>query len=150
MQGNLDCLLRGRKFKAMSDELYAEVRRQYGLRQVEIELLQYLEQVPDATASEICRTLNMNKGHVSQGFDSLCRNAYLTVCPDTKDRRYVRYELTEKGRQFLQRAAEVRGRIEQAVLQGLTGEELAALRSISAKICGNIDRITDSFCEQLH
>ena len=66
-----DCLLWGRKlrgfFKAFSDEY----RKDYGLKQIDLEILFYLHYNPEASIGEISRNQSLNKGQLSLAMTDL-------------------------------------------------------------------------------
>ena len=51
MADNLDIVLRGRKLKRISDIAFGELRKKYGIKQLEVEILIYLSRNPESSAS---------------------------------------------------------------------------------------------------
>ena len=59
MSDNLDIILRGRKIKRISDIAFGELRRKYGLKQLEVEILIYLSRNPGASASTFIKQMGL-------------------------------------------------------------------------------------------
>ena len=77
MADNLDIVLRGRKLKRISDIAFGELRRKYGLKQLEVEILIYLSRNPEASASTFIKEMGLNKGQVSVAMDNLSSGGFL-------------------------------------------------------------------------
>ena len=138
---DLNVILKGRKFKKMLDYIYEDLRNKYALRQIEIEIMMYLAKRPNDSASDIYRNLYMNKGHVSQAMNNLCVKGYLNACVDSKDRRYVSYAITEKGKSMIDETTIIRKSINEQLFQGISEEELRAIERAAAIIGDNIDSV---------
>ena len=134
-------ILKGRKFKKMLDNVYESLRDKYDLRQIEIEIMMYLAQRPGDSASDIYRNLYMNKGHISQAMNNLCIKGYLSARVDSNDRRYVSYEITEKGRSMIDETTGIKSSINEQLLRGITEEELRVVERAAAIISDNLDRV---------
>lgn len=141
MDEKLNVILRGRKFKKLISQMFGEIRKKYDLRQIEIEILLYLNQNPNTNASEIYRALYVNKGHVSQAMDKLCKQGFLESEHDKNDRRYVSYIITSAGKEVIAESILLRECMKKQVFVGFSEEEFEMMRKISAKICDNIDRM---------
>ncbi len=138
----LNVILKGRKFKKMLDHIFERTRAEYGLRRIELEIMFYLSRRPYDPASEISRSLFLNRGHVSQAMNNLCVRGCLESCIDPDDRRYVAYRITEKGTALMREAARIRHEINEQLLRGITDEELKVMERVSAVISDNIERIS--------
>lgn len=134
-------ILKGRKFKKMLDNVYESLRDKYDLRQIEIEIMMYLAQRPGDSASDIYRNLYMNKGHISQAMNNLCVKGYLSAHVDSNDRRYVSYEITEKGRSMIDETSIIKSSINEQLLHGITEEELRVVERVAAIISDNLVRV---------
>lgn len=139
MQDHVDVLLRGKKFKQLIDRSFEEIREKFGLKQIEIEALFYLGQHPEGSASEMCRTMNLNKGMVSQALDALCKKGYLRSWENPNNRRYICYGRTEACQAFDEEMKNRRRVLMEQLFTGITPEEFAVLRTVSEKINGNIE-----------
>lgn len=141
MSENIDMILRGRKMKKLIERKFVGIRKKYDLRQIEIEVLLYLNKYPNANSSDIYRQLLINKGHVSQSMDNLCKKGFVTSVQDVNDRRYVTFIITPLGNTVIEESIELRKSMMQQLFVGISAEEIEMMRTISAKLCDNIDRI---------
>ncbi len=138
---DLSVILRGRKFKKMLEHLYESLRAKYGLRQIEIDIMMYLGQCPTDTASDISRALCINKGHVSQAMNNLCVSGYLNSYEDKNDRRFVSYEITDKGKLLIDETNVIKETINLKLFKGISKEEMKFLERITFIISDNLDHI---------
>lgn len=99
MEKQVETVLRGARFKKMITSQLSGIIEKYGLKRVELEILYFLSGCGENnTSKDISLNLNMNKGHISQAVESLCRQGYLTATQDKDDRRYVHYTITDKAK----------------------------------------------------
>ncbi|MDO4492638.1 MAG: MarR family winged helix-turn-helix transcriptional regulator [Clostridia bacterium] len=143
MDRRIETALRGRKFKRYIERTYDDLRERFGLRQIEIELLLYLALEPRATASEISRVLELNKGQVSQSFDRLCKEGYLNAETDPADRRFNIYTLTEKSTGVVCAAEKIKQSVSEKIFGGIDADELATAERVAIRILENIDRLME-------
>ena len=135
----LQVVLGGRKFRKLMERNFWDLRKRYGLREIEIEIMLYLSNRPGDSASCICRNLYMNKGHVSQALNSLCVNGFLNILPAAGDRRFINYEITDKGRALLKETTRLRNSFYEKLLDGISPEELKVLEHTTSVISRNLD-----------
>ena len=140
----LDAFLQGRRFKRVISRIYDYYRKTYAIKQVEVEVLFYLGKYPDASASEICRVLGLNKGQVSQALDDLCRRGYLIASVVPEDRRYVRYAFTETGLPLMEKGIELHRSFREQVLDGISEEEYKTLRRLIRQINDNLEKLENA------
>lgn len=98
---HVETILRGGRFKKMVASQFTSIGERHDLKRVEVEILIFISKCGGKnTSKDIVRYLEMNKGHISQAIDRLCKKGYLAAKPDENDRRYVHYLLTDKGEMF--------------------------------------------------
>lgn len=141
MNGQLDDILRGRKFKKAVRGRFENIRRKFGIRQVEVEILLYLHRYPDASAAQMCSDLELNKGHVSRALLNLCDNDFIVSSVNPSDRRRTKYDILEKGKQFLVEAEAVRTQTLHLMTEGITPEEMKVIRSAAVKMLRNMEKL---------
>lgn len=139
MNGQIDGLLRGRKFKKIVKTSFESLREKYGIRQIDVEILMYFDKEPAAAASDVHRVLDLNKGQISTSLYDLCNKGFLISCPNQDDRRFVQYKMTEKGKEFLCESKEIREKLFRKLFDGVTPEEMDTLRNIVGKMGRNIE-----------
>lgn len=134
--------LRGSKFKQLVERELADLRKEYCLKRIEMEVLYLLDSgTGNDTVAQIADFLNANRGHISQTAESLCEKGYLVSIQDQKDRRYVHFILTDRGREVCVPIREQWRALMQELFAGLSEEEMETYRRVSNKIRQNMERI---------
>lgn len=144
MEERIEILMRGSQYKKLRECQMSEIRMRYDLKRIEIEILYYLSVAEqNNTSADICQRLKANKGQISLAVDKLCKQNYLTAIPDTSDRRYVHYFITEAARELVEQISEKWKELNEELFWGITGEEMEELKRIAGKIGRNMERILE-------
>ncbi|MGN1168088.1 MAG: MarR family winged helix-turn-helix transcriptional regulator [Lachnospiraceae bacterium] len=142
MDKQVETILQGGKFKKLMDEQSIELRQKYDMKKAELEILYFLSRCGDHnTSSDIHSQLMMNRGHISQAVDSLCRRRYIIAVPDKNDRRYIHYIVQDSAQEIVAEMAKRREEMNQQILAGISDEELRVFREVSLKIKNNIEKL---------
>ena len=141
MADNLDIVLRGRKLKRISDIAFGELRRKYGLKQLEVEILIYLSRNPEASASTFIKQMGLNKGQVSVAMDNLSSGGFITLKRDNKDHRYSHASVTEKALPVLEEAEKLKVMYEIMIFSGISPEDAFSFWNVSKKMMANLEKI---------
>ena len=141
MSDNLDIVLRGRKLKRISDIAFGELRRKYGLKQLEVEILIYLSRNPEASASTFIKEMGLNKGQVSVAMDNLSSGGFITLKRDNKDHRYSHASITEKTLPVLEEAEKIKVLYEKMIFSGISPEDAFSFWNVSKKMMANLEKI---------
>lgn len=144
MEEQVEIILRGGQFKLLLERQFLNIREKYGLKRIELEVLFFLSKCgTDNTSTDICRHLKLNKGHVSQAVDSLCRMGYLETAVDSEDRRYIHFTVTAKADGLVQDMAERWKVMNRKIFEGISEEELKTFKEVSARIGANMSRLAE-------
>lgn len=142
MDRQIDIILQGGQFKKLLEEQSAELRQKYDMKRAELEILYFLSKSGEHnTSTDIHRQLMMNRGHISQAVDNLCRRNYIIAIPDKHDRRYVHYEISDHAKELITEMTSRREAMNQKILEGVSEEELKIYREVSEKIRNNINKL---------
>ena len=142
MDVQVEAILQGAAFKKLLEEEFAEFRQKYDLKRAEIEILYFLSKCGENnTSTDIHSQLMMNKGHISQAVDNLCKRNLISAKPDSNDRRYVHFEIQECALEIVSEIIERRERMNALIREGISEEEMAVFRKVSAQIRKNIEKI---------
>lgn len=142
MDVQIEAILHGGQFKKLLEAQSMELRQKYDMKKAELEILYFLSRCgKDNTSTDIHRQLMMNRGHISQAVDRLCRRKFIIAIPDKNDRRYVHYEILDSAREIIAEITRKREEMNRQLLNGVSEEELRVFREVSAKIRGNIDNM---------
>ena len=114
---------------------------QYGLNQLEIDILLFLHNNPDCrTASDICRYRGLAKSNVSAAVERLRSRGVLTVSPAPGNRRQRLLGFTDEGYTMAAALAEIQRRSIEPLFAGFTLEEQQALQDYLRRMDANILR----------
>lgn len=138
----METMLQGGQFKKLIEEQSMDLRHKYDLKKAELEILYFLSRCgTHNTSTDIHHQLMMNRGHISQAVDSLCKRRYIVAIPDKNDRRYVHYEILESAQTIISELAKKREEMNEQIFEGISEEELRVFRSVSNKIRKNIENM---------
>ncbi|MGB1238588.1 MAG: MarR family winged helix-turn-helix transcriptional regulator [Pseudomonadales bacterium] len=112
-------------------KIYAD---EFGLNRVEWRIVASLGEFEQLSATEICKLTALEKMQVSRAIGKLRERALLMPQPDLRDGRSQRLALTRDGLEVYRQIVPLVLAQEQQLLAGLSAEEQAALRQITAKL----------------
>ena len=142
MDRQIDIILQGGQFKKLLEEQSAELRQKYDMKRAELEILYFLSRSGEHnTSTDIHRQLMMNRGHISQAVDNLCKRKYITAIPDKNDRRYIHYVVSEQAGELISEMTKRREEMNRKILSGISEEELKIYRKVAEKIKENIGEL---------
>ena len=142
MDTRMEAMLQGSPFKKLLEEQIAELRQKYDMKKAELEILYFLSKCGSHnTSKDIHYQLMMNKGHISQAVDSLCKRHYIIATPDQQDRRYIHYQLSDSAQQIVEEMAKKRLEMDRRIVEGISEEDLEIFRAVSEKIRKNIEKM---------
>ena len=114
---------------------------QYGLNQLEIDILLFLHNNPDCrTASDICRYRGLAKSNVSAAVERLRARGVLTVSPAPDNRRQRLLAFTADGQRIAAALAEIQHRTVEPLFEGFTAEEQQTLQDYLRRMDANLLR----------
>lgn len=142
MDEQLEMALKGGDFKHLLESRFAKIKNDYDLKKVDIEVLYFLSNCKDKnTPTDIYKKLGLNRGHVSQAIDTLCRRKLIIAVPDQKDRRYMHYSVSDDAAKIVDEIAEIKRDLNKEIFRGITEEEIAAYKKTTEKIFRNIQQL---------
>ncbi|MGN0203792.1 MAG: MarR family winged helix-turn-helix transcriptional regulator [Coprococcus sp.] len=145
MEDQFEMIVKGRQFKHLMENRSMQLRKKFGLKRMEMEVLYFLSISGEHnTSADICRYLNVNKGHISQTMERLGKMHFLQAVQDRNDRRYVHYLLTDNAQEVVDGIQESWEDLNQQIFEGITEDERIAYKKISDKISKNMDKMISS------
>lgn len=142
MDKQIEIMLQGGEFKKLLEEQSAELRQKYDMKRAELEILYYLSHCGQHnTSTDIHQQLMMNRGHISQAVDHLCKKKYIVAIPDQQDRRYVHYEISESANELILELTRRREEINKEILKDVSDEELEVFCRVFEKMRKNMREI---------
>ena len=114
---------------------------QFGLNQLEIDILLFLHNNPDfCTASDICRYRSLAKSNVSAAVERLHGRGILTVSPAPDNRRQRLLGFTDAALPMVAELADIQRRAVEPLFDGFTPEEQLALQDYLRRMDANIQQ----------
>ncbi|MGN0250094.1 MAG: MarR family winged helix-turn-helix transcriptional regulator [Oliverpabstia sp.] len=142
MDTQVEAMLQGGPFKKLLEEQIAELRQKYDMKKAELEILYFLSKCGSHnTSKDIHYQLMMNKGHISQAVDSLCKRHFIIAIPDQQDRRYIHYRLSDSAQQIVEEMTKKRMEMNRRMVEGISEKDLEIFRAVSEKIRKNIEKM---------
>ena len=142
MERQVETLLMGGQFKQILNNYIKGLMDAYDLKRTEIEVLYYLSRCGELnTAKNITAFLHMNKGHISQTTDSLCRKGYISAAKDVNDYRIVHYTVTDNAKRVTEEIDAAIDRLYKALFDGISEDDREVLQRIATKMAYNFSRI---------
>lgn len=142
MDEQLEMALKGGEFKHLMESRFARIKSDYNLKKVDIEVLYFLANSGEEnTPTDIYKKLGLNRGHVSQAIDSLCRRQLIIAVPDQNDRRYMHYMVSDAAGEIISGIAKIKQELDSQIFKGITKEEMHAYKRTTEKIFKNIQQL---------
>lgn len=136
----IDACIYGRKIKKIFDNCLKEIRKKYDIKMIDVEILLYYSENRGKTASDLYRELGLNKGQVSISIDSLCKRSMLVEYVNPSDRRYLKYELSEKGKKVVSVISAETSKVYSAMIVGIDKEKQQTFIEVGEMLCNNINK----------
>ncbi|MGM1062988.1 MarR family winged helix-turn-helix transcriptional regulator [Saccharothrix sp. Mg75] len=114
-----------------------------GLSAGALDVLARLSTAPDdgLSVGELAQAAGVTSRNVTGLVDTLERDALVRRVPDPDDRRSVRVQATDAGREWLTAFREPTARAMAAVFAGFTDEDLARTRHLCLRLVENAQRV---------
>ena len=125
--------------------LSGEVCDQYGLTQMEYDILMFPQQ---NTAAEIVKIRKSTKSHVSTSLKKLENKGLVEKIQSENNKKHIEIVLLDKAKLIVEAGTNVQKQFAQTVLSGLTVEEKQMCIRIFDKICNNAEEYLRKHKEQ--
>jgi len=130
-----------KKMKKLYSAFSNKIRKNYGLKQIDLEIIFYLDRHRDASLGDISRRMYLNKGQLSQAINTLKTQGYIRTEKDENDQRYTYYRLTEKTEELLNEIQRITDYSTGVLMDGISAEEKMVYFSVMKRIGANIDKL---------
>lgn len=128
-------------FKHLYRQTFQPLSEQYGLSQLEIDILLFLKNNPlNNTAKEISVMRGFAKSNVSKAVESLRIEGYLSSAPDPASRKIRRLYLSAGMKDRIDALSQCQEQCFALLLDGFTAEERCTLQEFFKKIDENITK----------
>lgn len=133
-----------RQFSKFYQRQFDALLAQHGLSMREVQILLFLANNPlYDTARDITEFRGISKSQVSQAVDLLTAEGLLLRTPDAEDRRIVHLSITEDGLPVAKEAQAIQANCGQALVEGLTQEQMELLQTLLETVLKNGARLAE-------
>ena len=145
MPQNTELLLGIRRMIRLYETMIRQVCAQYGLTQIETDIIAFLHNNPGKdTARDIVELRMLQKGNVSQAVETLIQKGFLTRTPDTRDRRLIHLSLTPEAEPVTAAISGARGQFQERLFEGFFSEGRFLYASLSYRLFENAEKYTSA------
>ena len=145
MQFILDILLKSRAAGKLYEKMFEKIRIQYGMTQLEVDILAFLKNNPGMdTASDIVNYRMLPKANVSQAVELLIQKGFVGRKTDEQDRRKIHLELLPDAEKAVAQILDAQTRFFDLLFEGMTEEERQQYLRLTLQIAENIRRKWES------
>lgn len=140
MNNIVEDIIRGGKFKKLIENvLVHDAREITGLNRIELVVIYLLYKYDEInTLTDICRYLQMNKGHISTTMDALGKKGYILCKRDESDRRFIRYHITEKADAIVEDMDRLWKEMSRQIVRDIDEKDLEIFNKVSCQIENNM------------
>ena len=134
--------------KKSYSRLLEPVCESWQLTRNELDVMLFLHNNPEFDrAADIVSRRGLAKSHVSLSVTNLEKRELLVRHYDEQDRRIAHLKLTETGAGIAEKARQKQLRFFSTLYEGITEEEFLLWRSVTEKVCGNIETLEKSLSD---
>lgn len=145
MQFILDILLKSRAAGKLYEKMFEKTRIQYGMTQLEVDILAFLKNNPGMdTASDIVNYRMLPKANVSQAVELLIQKGFVGRKTDEQDRRKIHLELLPDAEKAVAQILDAQTHFFDLLFEGMTEEERQQYLRLTLQIAENIRRKWES------
>ena len=138
---NLEFLPYLNYYKKLYSLMFRATSGKYGLTQIEIDILLFLQNNPSFnTAKDIVALRGLAKSNVSTALESLRKRGYLASETDQENRKLVRLSLLEGAWEAVRELKDCQKQFLDIIYDGFSEKELEQLRSLKEKSNANVLR----------
>jgi MarR family transcriptional regulator, organic hydroperoxide resistance regulator len=107
------------------------------------DILYILDKKGNLHLHDITRLSLKDKSTITSVINHLEKNGYVTKVRDSRDKRLVNIEVTEKARAIRLALIKISDKMNAQMFEGLSAEEKATLFNLMARISHNVDKLMD-------
>ena len=134
-----DLITSGVQLRKLITKYVEPIMKEYGLRPVELDILEFITRENLTTAKEIMLRRHISKSHISKSLEHLLEKGLIRMTEDKKDHRNMRIELTAESYEVINRVNSVYEECRNILLEGISDKELHIFRKVIHKMNNNVD-----------
>ena len=127
--------------KKAKNKVLEDVLKKYNLTSKELDILFFLNDNVDDTATNIVNELLFTKSHVSFSIDNLVKKGYLTTNIDNKNKKLIHLKLTDSAMPILKEACIKRNKFKELIFHNISNEDKKVMEKVFKQMNENINNI---------
>lgn len=128
-----------RKAKKLYKSYVEKELKEFGLSQIEIEIIAYLNRYSkNNTAKEIVEYLSLSKGMISRTLDSLIAKEIIELQKDKVDKRVLRLKLTDKSKELVSKLEISNKKFFEGLINNISEEKLDIFTEVLEDMIENL------------
>lgn len=131
----------GKKMKKLYCAFSDKIRKNYDMKQIDLEIIFYLDRHRDASLGDISRRMYLNKGQLSQAINTLKNRGYIRTEKDESDQRYTYYRLTDKAEELLCEIKKITEYSSRFLFDGIPEDQKEVYFTVIKQIGENINKL---------
>ncbi|HEY8499808.1 MAG TPA: MarR family transcriptional regulator [Clostridia bacterium] len=114
-----------------------------GVYQSQHRLLMEISRRPNASQTEIARSMDISPATIAVSLKKLEKGGYIHKVMDEADNRFNQITITEKGNQVVERSKQIFEATDRQVFEGFTEAEKVTLSLLMQKLDANLTRMEE-------
>lgn len=134
-----DLITSGLQLRKLLAKRVEPIMEEYGLRPVELDILEFITKENIDTAKEIIHRIRLSKSHISKSLEHLLEKGLINMKEDEDDRRVMRITLTEASYKVIDKVNVAYEQCRQILTEGVSEEELQVFRRVIRQMNDNVN-----------
>ena len=134
-----DLIISGTQLRKLITKYVEPIIEEYGLRPVELDILEFITRENLTTAKEIMLRRHLSKSHISKSLEHLLEKGFIKIHEDENDHRVMRISLTDDSYKLIDRINEAYEKCRTILLREISEDELHIFREVIHKMNNNVD-----------
>lgn len=125
------------------DKIFEDIFQKYNLTSNEVDILIFLKENTDDTATNIVNELLFTKSHVSLSVENLTKKGYITKYVDERNKKMVHLELTDKSIPILEETTVKKKKFMDLMFEHISEEDKKVMEKVFKQMNENVNHILD-------
>ena len=123
------------------DKVFADILKRYDITSNELDILTFLKENTNDTATNIVNELLFTKSHLSLSIENLTKKGYITKYIDEKNKKVIHLELTNKSLPILKEGNAKRREFIDLMLYNIREKDKKIMEKVFKQMNKNINNI---------
>lgn len=123
------------------NKIFADIVKKYNLTSNELNIIIFLDESTDDTATNIVNELLFTKSHVSYSIENLTKKGYITKYFDDKNKKIIHLKLTDKTKPILKETDIKNKEFIDLICDNISEEDKKVMDKVFKQMNKNVNRI---------